>query len=62
VALDERQLERAHRDARRIGSMLRERTAQLLRAGHDPMPMLAAVQRELKQAQELPRPERPSRE
>jgi hypothetical protein len=36
--------------------MLRERTDQLLRDGHDPMPMLAAVQRRLEQAKELPRP------
>jgi hypothetical protein len=49
VALDdERRLELALRAARWVGSMIRQATTQLLRAGRDPTPMLAAVQRQLK--------------
>jgi hypothetical protein len=56
VGLNERTAEAAHRDARRLGAMVRETTTQLLRAGRDPPPMLAALQRELKQAVEASRP------
>jgi hypothetical protein len=61
VPLDERQVEFALRDARRVASMARELTAQLLRDGHDPMPMLAALQRKLEQAVEQSRADHPCR-
>jgi hypothetical protein len=56
VALDERTTELALRNVRELTAEVKRLTAEMVKTGRDPQPMLADVQRRLNQAQELPRP------
>lgn len=56
MALDERTNELALRNVRKLTAEVKRLTAEMVKTGRDPQPMLADVQRRLNQAQELPRP------